>query len=116
VLTSFRPGSTAKSALIKEQAGSKELAFLARFGILQSMPNDRPLSKLPDSQVFSRDPESIDAETEADIERRMTAISERLRRKRAELGIADRQARDVKAAKGKRGRRKKETAPDVEEG
>jgi hypothetical protein len=80
------------------------------------MPNDRSLSKLPDSQVFSRDPESIDAETETDIERRMTAISERLRRKRAELGIADRQARDVKAAKGKRGRRKKETALDVEEG
>jgi hypothetical protein len=69
--------------------------------------SDKPLAKLPDSQVFSRDPESIDAETEADIERRMTVISDRLRRQRAELGIADRQARDIKAAKATKGKRKK---------
>ena len=71
---------------------------------------DTPLSKLPDSQVFSRDPESIDAETLEDITCRMTAISERLRRQRGDVAVVDATAKAEKTARKPRGKKKKETS------
>jgi Zn-dependent peptidase ImmA (M78 family) len=78
------------------------------------MSSETPLSKLPDSQVFSRDPEAIDAETAADIERRFVVISERLRRQRGDVAQADQTARAEKAAKKTRKKKAKKAAPLTE--
>jgi hypothetical protein len=79
---------------------------------------DSPLSKLPDSQVFSRDPESLTAEDELVVLERMTRISDRLRRARELLSVDDRAALDAKLAKAEKKKapkkpRKKKTAPDA---
>jgi Zn-dependent peptidase ImmA (M78 family) len=79
------------------------------------MPPESPLSKLPDSQVFSRDPEAIDDETAADIERRFVVISERLRRQRGEMAQADQAVRAEKAARKTRKKKTKKNVPSEPE-